>query len=127
MTFADDDPGPYVIWSMEHNAWWRGSKIGYCDTLADAGWYARAEALAIVERANLVACHEAMIPINALQSVRPILSHVSRIRPATSISLEVIANLRASVAGGAGHECDEWLDAQGYCVLCGKKGEEPTP
>lgn len=55
----------YVIWSIEHQAWWRPYSWGYCDTLGDAGRYTRLEAERIVGRANLVAVHECMIPVTA--------------------------------------------------------------
>jgi hypothetical protein len=53
----------YVIWSIEHTAWWRPGRAGYTDQLGLAGRYMRADAEAIVADANIVACHEAMIPL----------------------------------------------------------------
>lgn len=56
----------YVIWSMEHDAWWAPGQIGYSDTIEGAGIYSRDDAAFIVRRANIVKCHEAMIPVAAL-------------------------------------------------------------
>jgi hypothetical protein len=61
----------YVIWSMEHQAWWRASRFGYVATLAEAGRFSREEAAAIVERANIVKCHECMIPVEAFGESLP--------------------------------------------------------
>lgn len=56
----------YAIWSIEHNAWWRPGSMGYTDHLSEAGHYGYVEAVRIVDRANLVAFHECMIPLSAL-------------------------------------------------------------
>jgi hypothetical protein len=58
----------FLIWSMEHGAWWRPGRVGYTEKLADAGQYSRAEACEIVARANYPpgVCHECMIPLSAL-------------------------------------------------------------
>jgi hypothetical protein len=63
----------FVIWSIEHNAWWRPDECGYCEKVTDAGRYSRARATAIVRQANIVACHECMIPVTAvtLDPLRP--------------------------------------------------------
>jgi hypothetical protein len=42
----------YVIWSFEHDAWWRPGRQGYTPMLAEAGHYAEQEAMAIVSQAN---------------------------------------------------------------------------
>ena len=55
----------YVIWSIEHDAWWKPARTGYTRELVEAGIYAEREARAIVQRANLVAFHECMIPVEA--------------------------------------------------------------
>lgn len=60
-----DDRDQFVIWSIEHHAWWRPWAMGYCETLAEAGRYSRQEAAQIVERANTVEFHECMIPLSA--------------------------------------------------------------
>lgn len=60
-------PTWYVIWSMEHQAWWRPGRMGYSETLDGAGIYSYDAAQRIVTQANLVECHEAMIPVAALR------------------------------------------------------------
>ena len=37
----------YLVWSCEHDAWWRPNKCGYTLNLPQAGLYTRTEALAI--------------------------------------------------------------------------------
>jgi hypothetical protein len=56
----------YLIWSMEHDAWWRPGEMGYTPVLREAGQYSETRARAIVQRANIVECHECMIPIEAV-------------------------------------------------------------
>jgi len=63
MTDQDDD---VVIWSVEHEGWWRPNRLGYTDTLADAGRYTREDADEIVEDANRLEFNECAIPIRAL-------------------------------------------------------------
>jgi len=57
----------FVIWSIEHQAWWAPAQRGYVAHVADAGLYARDQAEAIVRDAKF-ACHECMIPVSALAS-----------------------------------------------------------
>ena len=56
----------YVIWSIEHDAWWRPAKWGYTTVLAEAGVYSEAEARQIVQRANIRSFNECMIPVAVL-------------------------------------------------------------
>ena len=42
----------YVIWSFEHNAWWRDNSCGYSTNIFGAGLYCKAEADEIVKGAN---------------------------------------------------------------------------
>ena len=37
----------YLLWSTEHQAWWRAGKRGYTVSIAHAGLYPRAEAIAV--------------------------------------------------------------------------------
>lgn len=41
-----------LIWSMEHNAWWRANSQGYTNNLAAAGLYEWDEAQEIVKASN---------------------------------------------------------------------------
>lgn len=60
--------GAYVIWSIEHDAWWRADGLGYTFALSKARRYTRNEAEAIVRRANTVKVNECMIPVAALEA-----------------------------------------------------------
>jgi hypothetical protein len=56
----------WLIWSMEHSAWWRADHSGYTTTRVNAGRYSFSDALDIVHNANYAPeCakhpHEAMI------------------------------------------------------------------
>lgn len=42
----------WVIWSYEHNAWWRPGRMGYTTLLTEAGRYTADEASEIVHHAN---------------------------------------------------------------------------
>ncbi|HWK10849.1 MAG TPA: hypothetical protein VNR64_12400 [Vicinamibacterales bacterium] len=55
----------YLIWSIEHDAWWRPGERGYTRTLTEAGRYAEPRARAIVQRANMVRTNECLIPLAA--------------------------------------------------------------
>lgn len=49
---ADPKPvsaDPVLIWSMEHDAWWRPNWRGYTLSRAEAGVYTRREAQGIVD------------------------------------------------------------------------------
>jgi hypothetical protein len=55
----------YLIWSLEHRAWWRANSHGYVKKREQAGEYTLSEAIGIVTSAN-IRCGdvpmEAMIP-----------------------------------------------------------------
>src|SRR5438093_9450187 len=57
----------FVIWSIEHNAWWRPAWCGYTESLDEAGRYAEREANEILERTNRVAVNECKIPLACVQ------------------------------------------------------------
>lgn len=42
----------WLIWSIEHNAWWRWNECGYTPFKMGAGRYTYEDALRIVENAN---------------------------------------------------------------------------
>lgn len=52
----------YLIWSYEHDRWWRPGGHGYTTELAEAGRYSRAEAARIVAHANTVRVEEIAVP-----------------------------------------------------------------
>lgn len=56
----------YVIWSIEHQAWWKPGRCGYSTDLHDAGRYDEREARRILKDANIVRVNETMIPVVAL-------------------------------------------------------------
>jgi len=62
----------YLIWSIEHTAWWGPNHLGYTQQLHEAGRYTRTQAIGIVEEANVAAFHECRIPIECL-GLTPIL------------------------------------------------------
>lgn len=43
---------PFLIWSIEHNAWWGPGYQGYTRTLLSAGLYSDVDSQRIVEQAN---------------------------------------------------------------------------
>lgn len=43
----------WLIWSMEHNAWWSPNKCGYTKSRQQAGRYTYSEAMEIVKNANM--------------------------------------------------------------------------
>ena len=56
----------YVIWSIEHGAWWRPDRRGYTGHINDAGHYTLAECAVILEQANYRITHECAIPLSAV-------------------------------------------------------------
>ena len=43
----------YLIWSIEHGAWWRANSNGYTKSRAKAGRYTLTEAVEICKGANI--------------------------------------------------------------------------
>lgn len=43
----------YLVWSNEHQMWWRPGHRGYTRTIEEAGRYSHTEATEIVSRATL--------------------------------------------------------------------------
>ncbi len=43
----------WLIWSIEHNAWWKPGHAGYTKSRKEAGRYSYTEALKIVKGANI--------------------------------------------------------------------------
>lgn len=42
----------FLIWSHEHDAWWKPARRGYTDDVTDAGRYGEAEARGILEKSS---------------------------------------------------------------------------
>lgn len=42
-----------LIWSIEHNSWWRPNHAGYTEKREEAGRYTFTEALAVLKSANI--------------------------------------------------------------------------
>jgi hypothetical protein len=122
-------PGEYyVVWSIEHDAWWPASCCGYVRTLAEAGHFTRDEARAILKRANYPpgTFHECMIPLDAF-GLHP---HVPTVAIRMGTDDEQRRALMLGVAvreveRGAAHECDEWRDFYDdrRCAVCGRTAD----
>jgi hypothetical protein len=53
----------FLIWSLEHDAWWAAGEIGYTRRLREAGRYPEARARKILKRANRRVVNECVIPV----------------------------------------------------------------
>lgn len=53
----------YLIWSIEHSAWWAADQCGYTRELHQAGYYGEADSREIVARANRRTVNECRIPV----------------------------------------------------------------
>lgn len=51
MSKQDDGGAAWLIYSREHNAWWRANRCGYTPNAEDAGRYTRTEAIRICDQA----------------------------------------------------------------------------
>ena len=56
----------WLIWSIEHQAWWAADSCGYTRNLQQAGRYSRDAALEIVRTSNLVSFEECAIPLECV-------------------------------------------------------------
>lgn len=57
----------FLIWSIEHDAWWRPDWGGYTRVLAEAGRYDEAEAERVLDRANTVGVNECRVPVACVE------------------------------------------------------------
>ncbi len=48
------DESFWLVWSVEHNAWWKSDESGYTKEVSEAGRYTIAQARFICLRANQV-------------------------------------------------------------------------
>lgn len=58
-------PEAYLIWSIDHQAWWRPAETGYSESLAGAGAYRPEDAERILATANRVAVKEIAVPVGS--------------------------------------------------------------
>lgn len=66
----------FLIWSIEHSAWWQSERCGYTTELFHAGLYTAAEAKEICDDANIVGVHECAIPANYVLGGHTLLSRI---------------------------------------------------
>jgi len=62
-------PTKYLIWSVEHNGWWKQSQYGYSDDLSEAGLFSKEKAKEIIDNANRFHLEDVMIPNSAIKSL----------------------------------------------------------
>jgi hypothetical protein len=58
----------YVVWSIEHQGWWRADRLGYAETLHDAWRFTRAEVEVIrhvLGALDLASADAVIIPVTA--------------------------------------------------------------
>lgn len=60
----------YIIWSIEHDAWWNWGERGYVNSRAAAGHYSFDRAIQIVQSGNY-ACHDINKPNEAMILLAP--------------------------------------------------------
>lgn len=51
----------YLIWSVDHQEWWRQSRFGYTGDIVEAGKFSRKDAETICAGANIVGMKEVML------------------------------------------------------------------
>lgn len=66
--FVKSNENEYLIWSVGHNAWWKGGEFGYTTDRTNAGIYTFDKAIEICKRANFALTNEekpneAMVPV----------------------------------------------------------------
>jgi len=57
----------FLIWSIQHRAWWRPGALGYTRAVRDAGRYTDAEADQILQQTNLIAVNECKVPLACVE------------------------------------------------------------
>lgn len=60
------DESVYLIWSIEHEAWWAPNELGYTSVINEAGWYLVDDAKRILQHANSNEINEIAIPLRML-------------------------------------------------------------
>jgi hypothetical protein len=73
----NDEPR-YLVWSIEHDMWWRPGRMGYTPMIEEAGRYSLEEGRKILASANLVKVNECLIPVASVATLTYI---IARDRP----------------------------------------------
>jgi hypothetical protein len=111
-------PHEFVIWSMEHEAWWAPGSLGYAPTLDGAGIYSREDAAFIVRRANIVKCHEAMIPVEALIGLTMGAADATTLAAALRRLLREVPDCDCRTPK-CGHPASAHVGLDGACIVAG--------
>src|SRR4051812_39839568 len=56
-----------LIWSIQHDAWWKPGSLGYTHHVAEAGRYSVDEAARILQQCNLIQVNECKVPLAAVE------------------------------------------------------------
>jgi hypothetical protein len=56
----------WLVWSLEHAAWWKPASLGYTSDIKEAGRYFFEEAVLICQNGNFTSVDELMVPVSAL-------------------------------------------------------------
>lgn len=61
----------WLIWSIEHNGWWKPMSLGYTREITEAGQFSLEEAIEIVTEANRNqrTPDEAMVPASVINEL----------------------------------------------------------
>jgi hypothetical protein len=69
----------YLVWSIEHDMWWRPDWQGYTPMIEEAGRYSLEEGRKILARANLVSVNECLIPVASVATLAYIIADAPRV------------------------------------------------
>lgn len=97
----------WLIWSYEHDAWWRPGGFGYTRALAEAGVYSGADVDRIIRQANVVTVNEVAVLKGAADRFTPYPSIACPFCRRRSFNLDDIA--------------------QRYCGACHRFHDVPEP
>lgn len=71
----------YLIWSIEHTAWWRPNANGYTASYSVAGRYTKEEAFRISARANWASLHEVPVPEDFFEYQKELHKAINEVKP----------------------------------------------
>jgi len=74
----------YLIWSIEHTAWWRPAWMGYTINANEAGLYGEEDADKILKQANRFTVNEAKVPVECVFD-EEVLQKLQKGAPTTTI------------------------------------------